>query len=235
MDDKWLYWEATHHLHTYCNPISHDAVDELGGLLELGPDSRVLDIACGHAEVAGRWADRYGCTGIGVDLSPYVLERARRRTDKFEFVLADGAEFETDEKFDVVSCIGASWIWKGYRGTLAAQKGWTKPGGLIVNGEPFWYTRRPPEAGEQENFHTLHECHAIARDLELTTLWMRGATQAEWDRYEMMQAVGVDRWARANPDHEDLAEIREIHEQSKDDYLRWGRAGYGFAVWTFRT
>ena len=103
-----------------------------------------------------------------------------------------------------------------------------------MNGEPYWYTTRPPEAGPEEDFHTLHECHAIARELGLTTLWMRGATQEEWDRYEMLQATAVDRWARANPDHPGLAAIRTQHEKFKDDYLRWGRAGYGFAVWIFR-
>lgn len=56
---------------------SGDAAAELvWGLLDLQPDMSVLDLACGHGELANRLAAR-GCRVTGLDSSAVFLERAR--------------------------------------------------------------------------------------------------------------------------------------------------------------
>ncbi|MHC5012632.1 MAG: SAM-dependent methyltransferase [Planctomycetota bacterium] len=213
--DMWLYYDVTHADHIFCNPISAPKVDELGRVLELGPGKRVLDIACGHAECLVRWNEQHGIGGVGVDLSPYAMKRAEDRVREraphadLRLVEVDGAQFETEERFDVVMCIGASWIWNGYEGTLHALRGFAKPGGLLVSGEPYWKAE-PVDAYlkavslEADQFHSLAGCREVAARQELQLVWMMDSSLDEWDRYEMDQAAAVDRFARREPDHPEL-------------------------------
>ncbi|MHC4470418.1 MAG: SAM-dependent methyltransferase [Planctomycetota bacterium] len=246
--DIWLYFDVTHRHHRYCNPVSEETVRELGVVLGLDTGTRVLDIACGMGEMLIGFAERHGSSGVGVDISPYTLPHAERRKAErvpdadIKLLEMDGKDYrpEPGEVFDVSMCVGASWIWDGFEGTLKALTGLTKPGGLIVSAEPFYRKEPPPEYFEAEDFEretftTLHGNYEIATRLGLATVWMRGSSEQDWDRYEMDQCAAVDRFARECPDHPDLAEIREKHEKSRDIYLRWGRDHFGFAFWVFRT
>ena len=248
--DIWRYFDVTHGLHTYCNPISEEGVLEMESVLELKPGMRVLDIASGLGEMLIGMACRHGVSGVGVDVSPYAIRRAEARKAALapqadiRFLEMKGEDYappsDPDERFDVVMCVGASWIWKGYKGTLRALEGFVKPGGLIVNGEPFW-RMSPPDAylrsaslGRHE-FPTLDEYYGTLSDLGLSLVWMRGVTEQEWDRYEMLQVTSFDRFARENPGDPDLEEIRKKLVPTKEAYFRWGRSVCGFAFWVLRT
>jgi SAM-dependent methyltransferase len=243
--DTWLYFDVTHTLHTFCNPIAEPRIDEIGRLLELGPEDRVLDIACGMGELLVRWSEQHGIGGVGVDISSYAVERAWKRKAArvpeapLEFITTGGKEYETDETFDVVSCIGASWIWDGHEGTLRAMKSLAKPGGLLVVGEPWWMADPSDDYLEadglkREQFGTLAECRQTALDLDLEPVWMAGSTTEEWDRYEMLQTASVAQFAQKQPNHADLAEIREGRAKADEIYLKWGRKHVGFALWVWR-
>jgi demethylmenaquinone methyltransferase / 2-methoxy-6-polyprenyl-1,4-benzoquinol methylase len=47
--------------------------------LEVGPDARVLDVATGTGAVALELVRQHGCTVVGIDRSPQMLDVARRR------------------------------------------------------------------------------------------------------------------------------------------------------------
>jgi cyclopropane fatty-acyl-phospholipid synthase-like methyltransferase len=138
--------------HTFWNPISEEAFADVARALDLEPGARVLDIACGTGEMLLRLAEQYGATGLGVDVSSHAVERARRAKAArvpdadVEFVEAEGASYrpEPGTEFDVVMLVGASWIWKGYEGTLAALVERVRPGGLVLFGEPYWKVLSPP-------------------------------------------------------------------------------------------
>jgi len=243
--DIWRYYDITHTLHTWCNPVSAEALEELEAVLDLQPGQRVLDIACGFGEVLLGFAKRHGVSGVGVDISPYAVRRAEARKARtapdadVAFVEIGGADYRPDAPFDVVMCIGASWIWNGCEGTLTALKGLVRPGGLIVAGEPYW-KQEPPEpyltvAGlTADLFPTLAGYHDIALGQGTTLVWMRGVTVQDWDRYEMLQSASFDRFVRAHPDDPDLEEIRAKFLPLRDAYLRWGRDCLGFAFWVLR-
>ncbi|MCU0724930.1 MAG: class I SAM-dependent methyltransferase [Planctomycetes bacterium] len=244
--DIWLYYEVLHRLHTYMNPVSAAAVEEAASLLGLAPGTQVLDIASGNGELLIRLAEKYGVIGVGVDASPYTVRRAeekrRRRVPGagISFVHGRGEEYRPDRPFDVVSCVGASWIWGGLRGTLEALARFVPPGGLILTGEPWWRSTPPREYLEveelrEEMFFDLAGCHRVAGELGLSTIWMQAATEADWDRYEMLQLASFDDFLRECPDHPDLPEIRAKLMASKEAYLRHGRDCLGFALWIFRT
>jgi len=245
--DIWFYYEVTHSLHLLLNPMRASRVDELGRVLDLRPGTRVVDIACGHGEFLIRWAGQYGITGVGIDLSPFTLERAKKHMTSrvpnadIEFLHMDGADFVPEQRFDVACLIGASWIWKGYDGTLDAMIRLAHPGSPIVFGEPYWKLDPPDEYMVADEglsasvFTTLEGLreHALGKGLEL--VWMMESSMEDWDRYEMLQATAVDRFARAYPDHPDLPEILARRKKSDEIYFRWGRDHCGFATWVFRT
>ena len=243
--DDWFYYDAVHALHRYCNPVSEPAVRELEAVLDLEPGHRVLDIACGHASLLLGLAARFGTVGVGVDASPFALGRAEAARDELDkdvdvtFVHGRGEDFAADAEFDVAMCIGASWIWRGYAGTLRALRGFVRPGGLIVAGEPYWKADPPDsyleaESLRRDEFPTLPAYHAFAVGEGLSLVWMRGSSQQEWDRYEMLQTASFDHFLRAHPDHPELEAIRRRLMPSKEAYLAWGREGLGFAVWVWR-
>jgi SAM-dependent methyltransferase len=74
--------------------------------LRLAPGTSVLDVGCG----IGRWsrlAARRGARVVGVDLSPTMINEARRRTahSNCRFVVDDIASFDLGERFDRVVAV----------------------------------------------------------------------------------------------------------------------------------
>jgi demethylmenaquinone methyltransferase/2-methoxy-6-polyprenyl-1,4-benzoquinol methylase len=73
--------------------------------LDVGRDSRVLDVATGTGLVARALQSRYGCTVVGVDQSAGMLAEARRRSDggiEFAEARADALPFG-DAEFDALT------------------------------------------------------------------------------------------------------------------------------------
>ena len=87
--------------------------EDLAEALEIVPDERVLDVACGSGNGAIAAARRAWGNTVGVDFVPALLERARERAAaerlEIEFVEGDAAELPfADGEFDVVmSTFGA--------------------------------------------------------------------------------------------------------------------------------
>lgn len=244
--DTWKYYSITHRDHLVCNPTSEAKVDELVGLLRLAPGQSVLDIACGKAELICRIAEKYGTKCTGVDISPYEVSNARARIDtrglsaSVKVLEGDGAEFEAPEhSFHLTMCIGATWVWGGYLGTIEALKKIVVPCGLIGIGEPF--KMREPDAGyiaaEPEFVPTLvthAENVAIAQKAGLTLLYVVVSNQDDWDRYEGMQMLAAETYAAEHPDDPDVPELLERRREGDAVYLNWGRDTLNWAIYLFR-
>lgn len=107
-------------------------------LLELRPDMSVLDLACGHGELANRLAAR-GCQVTGLDSSSVFLDRAR--TDAaaagvtVEYVAGDMRQLPWTARFDRVINWSTAF---GYfddatnRAVLRGIVGALRPGGRLA-------------------------------------------------------------------------------------------------------
>ncbi|MFN8163018.1 MAG: methyltransferase domain-containing protein [Solirubrobacterales bacterium] len=110
--------------------------DELAEALQIYPDERVLDVACGSGNGAIAAARRAWGNTVGCDFVPALLERGRARAAtehlEIEFVEADAQDlpFE-DASFDVVMSIFGAMFAPDQERTAAELLRVAKPGGRI--------------------------------------------------------------------------------------------------------
>jgi len=245
--DKWKYYDIRHKKHLLCNPMNKEKFERLCSLLRLKRGARVLDIACGKGEFLIRLAELYDVSGVGIDISPYCirdcLEKHRKRVPNSDvrFIEMDGANYkpESPEAFDLAMCIGASWVYGGHRGTIQALKEMTKPGGLVIVGEPFWL-KEPSEEYlkadqmKREEFGSHHDNVRVGEEEGLTCIYTLVSNHDDWDHYETFGWWAVDEYVRADPDDADIPELLQRKGREKETYLRWGRETLGWALYVFR-
>lgn len=231
--------------HRILNPITDEKLMLLGQVSRVGPGTRMLDLCCGKGEMLCRWADEFGVGGLGVDISEVFLPAARRRAeelnvaDRVGFVQGDAGAYRADERYDVVACIGATWIGGGPGGTVELMRKAVKPDGLLLVGEPYWISP-PPEAayeamglGRDEWVSlagTAERFAAVGADLVEMVL----ANRDSWDRYAAGQWWTCTEWLRANPDDARAAEVREFRDGARASYLAYGRDHVGWGVFVLR-
>lgn len=245
--ETWKFFDITHKEHIICNPSSLGKYQQLIDLLYLPSNANVLEIAMGKGEFIIRLTEQYGISGVGVDLSPYCVRDARAKLAErapqanITFLEMDGADYQPDEpeSFDLAVCLGASWIFDGHEGTLAALKALTKPGGMIVVGEPYWRQEPDPDylktAGfKRDLFGNHYENVQVGQALGLTLLYTLDSNLDNWDTYEGLQWYAAENYALAHPDDPDVLELRERIRASKHEYLQWGRDTLGWTIYLFR-
>jgi SAM-dependent methyltransferase len=232
--------------HRILDPFTDEKLRLLGEVARVGEGTRILDLACGKGELLCRWAEWFGATGIGVDIStvfhPAAVARARELgvDDRVAFVRADASDFPIDEgTFDVACCIGATWIGDGLTGTARMLLPAIRPGGLVLLGEPYWIDAPPDEAYEalgvgRDEFASLEGTldRIEAAGLELVELVL--ADPDSWDRYEAAQWRTISDWLVANPDHPEHAAMADFLARTRRAYLAYGRRFLGWGVFVTR-
>ncbi len=245
--DIWRFYDITHREHVLCNPMNLEKFEQLIALLRLKPGARVLEMATGKGEFIIRLAEQYDITGLGIDLSPYCITDAQKKHRQrvpdahLNFLEMNGADYvpEKTESFDLVACIGASWIYDGHRGTLraltemAAQEAW------IVAGEPYWRQEPMGEyleaAREERNMYGTHyENVETGQEYGLELTYTLVSSHDDWDTYEGLKWYAAEQWANAHPDDPDVEVVLKRVRESKRTYLRWGRETLGWAIYVFK-
>jgi SAM-dependent methyltransferase len=65
------------------------------------PGMRVLELGCAQGDLLASLQPAYG---VGIDLSPHMIDRAGARYPMFRFIQADAHNFDLDERFDFIIC-----------------------------------------------------------------------------------------------------------------------------------
>jgi SAM-dependent methyltransferase len=232
--------------HRILNPFTEEKLLLLGEVSRIGPGTRILDLACGKGEMLCRWADAFESTGHGVDLSEVFLTAARRRAaelevaDRVGFEHGDAGRYRADGVFDVVACLGATWIGGGLTGTIELLRRAVVPGGLLLVGEPYWIDEPPQAAYEAlgcapDDFASLAGTldRFTAADVELVEMVL--ADPDSWDRYVASQWWTVHEWLTANPGHPDARAMREFAGDARRSHLTYLRRFLGWGVFVLRT
>ncbi|MDX6355787.1 MAG: hypothetical protein QOF98_2690 [Streptomyces sp.] len=233
--------------HRILNPYTEEKLMLLGEVCRLEEGARQLDLACGKGEMLNRWAQRFGIGGVGIDVSEVFLGAARRRAEELgvaervSFERGDAGAYQAEEgAFDVVSCIGATWVGGGLAGTIDLLRPAMRPGGLMLIGEPYWTEPPPAEALEEIGADaadfaslagTLNRFEAAGMELVEMVL----ADGDSWDRYAAGQWFTIDEWLRAAPkDHPDAADMREFLDHHRRTHLTWTRRYMGWGIFVLR-
>ncbi|WP_329180305.1 SAM-dependent methyltransferase [Streptomyces sp. NBC_01477] len=233
--------------HRILNPITEEKLMLLGEICRLEPGQRQLDLACGKGEMLTRWAQRHGTGGVGVDLSEVFLTAARERaaelgvSERVSFERGDAGAYVADAAaYDVVSCVGASWIGGGLAGTIELLRPALRPGGLMLIGEPYWTEPAPEGALEAIGaapddytslVGTLDRFGAAGMELVEMVL----ADGDSWDRYAAGQWFAIADWLRDAPaGHPDAADMRDFLDHGRRTHLEWNRRYLGWGVFVLR-
>lgn len=134
--------------------LVYPVAEHLAEALEIIPDERVLDVACGSGNGAIAAARRAWGNTVGSDFVPALLERGRERAAaerlKIEFVEADAQDLPfADASFDVTTSIFGAMFAPDQERTAAELLRVTKPGGRI--GMANW----TPDGGVAQMFLTV--------------------------------------------------------------------------------
>ncbi|WP_219413886.1 SAM-dependent methyltransferase [Pseudonocardia nigra] len=232
--------------HRILDPFTDAQLLELGAVARVGPTTRVLDLACGKAEMLCRWAQEFGARGVGVDLSEVFVAAARRRAEELGVCgwvtveCGDAAAYRPEPAaFDVAACIGATWIGGGAGGTIDLLRPAVGSDGLLLIGEPFW--REPPPAEAltalgvgADDFADLpgllDRFDAAGADLVEMVL----ADEHSWDRYVAAQCWALRRWLDDHSDDPAAADVRRFRDATRRTHLAYQRRFLGWGVFVLR-
>ena len=149
--------------------------ERLGAMLNLGPQTRVLDVAAGRGTSALTLAARFGCEVIGLDYSARNTEAAKRdasargqsRTVRFYCGDAERLPF-ADGTFDAIVCECALCTFPNKQSAAAEFARVLRPGGRFGLSD---LTREGPLPPELESLAAWIACIADAQPLaEYATL-----------------------------------------------------------------
>jgi ubiquinone/menaquinone biosynthesis C-methylase UbiE len=222
------------------NPTSPEKIIKAGLVAGLKPGDRVIDFGTGFAEPLILWAERFGISGVGIDIRPYACQRAREKisrlalSDRLEIVCMDGSKYEFPaHTFDVASCIGATFVWDGFQSAVHAMREAIQPQGKLVIGEAYWLTDDVPQdfrlqqTGVQDETELLKAARQEGFDFE----YVLHSSHDDWDRYEADDWYGLVRWIEDNPQHPELQQVIDHLHESQDEYTRYGRKYFGWALY----
>jgi len=221
------------------NPTSTEKILKVGKVLNLKEEKRIIDFGCGFGETLVLWAENFGISGVGIDIREYACERARKKikerglSEQIEIICGDASKYPFEKNsFDVASCIGATFIWGGYRDTIRAMKEAINREGKLVIGEAYWKKSQvPPEYAISEKFHTEFELLQIAKEEGFDFEYVIRASDDDWDRYEADNWYGLIRWIEENPEHPELEEVIKHLHKSQDEYTKYEREYLGWAIY----
>jgi hypothetical protein len=232
--------------HELQNPTSEEKIRRLGERLGLGPGSEVLDVAAGRGGPAIVLAREFGCRITCVERAPEFAAAARERIAAagldglVEVVEGDARAFPLEPgRYDAALCLGATFVWNGLEGTLAALAPAVRPRGFVAVGEPYWRSATLPDGFEpdegERGYATLAETVARMGGCGVEVVTAIVADEDDWDRYETLHWLALDEWLAANPDDPQADEFRALGRDFRERYLRWTRSLLGWAILVGRT
>jgi ubiquinone/menaquinone biosynthesis C-methylase UbiE len=222
------------------NPSTPEKIIKIGKILKLEKGSRVIDFGCGCAEPLTLWAEEFGITGIGIDISGDFCDRARKKvaakglSSRIEIVYSPAADYVFKEgAFDAATCIGATFAFGGYQQTIQAMKRAVHESGRLGIGETHWLSNQvhPEYAQKQMTTHTEAELARFTRDEGFELEYIIRASQDDWDRYISDSWYGLICWLEENPTHNDFEQVFKYFRTDQDDYLQFQRQYMGWAMY----
>lgn len=222
------------------NPFTPEKILTVGKVLGLKTGSRVIEFGSGYGEVLALWAKTYGIKGIGIDIREDCCRRAKEKMTRLglgkdiQIVHANAAEYKPETMdFDFAACIGATFIWGDFEGTVKAMRPMVHRGGKLAIGEVFWKSDTVPERfrKKEASFRTEPQLLQIIRNEGFELEFVVSSSQDDWDNYMANNWRGLIAWLQENPDHPDRNEVIAKLRSEQDEYFEYIRPYLGWAVY----
>lgn len=236
--DRFEVFEAIHHSQRICNPMTEHELAEVLAALNPAVRASWLDVACGSGEMLIQAAEAGATETVGLDLSPWMLNGAARQsadrlphTRRPQWHLAEAAAWPVVRRYEVVTCIGAEWIWHGMHSTIAALAERVEPGGLVAFGGPRLHFDADPEFVSQVfgSMDTADEVEQRFAECGFDVRSRIDPGEAGWRSYLTRGNQDVQDWARRHPGlrgEQWIADQQEWVEHYERD-----REVVGWSVW----
>jgi len=222
------------------NPTSPEKIIKVGQIAGLKAGDKLIDFGCGFAEPLVLWAERFGISGVGIDIRPYACKRAEKKiaakglAERLKIVCGDAAGYKiTPHSFDLAACIGATFIWSSFGEAVRTMSQAVVAGGKLVIGEAHWLVDNVPEEfrSAQTEITTEVELLRMAHQEGYDFEYVMHSSHDEWDRYEADDWVGLLHWIESNPDHPERQQVIDYLHESQEEYFRYGRMYFGWALY----
>ena len=243
---KFKFTNIAHKNHVFCSPIDSFKLDRLLKIIQLKPDSKVIDIGSGKSEILIRLVELYNITAYGVDLNKTWLneakENARKRIPEGKLSLfeMDIKDFDYQHNsFDLAICTGSTHAYGSYIRALEEMKKLGKEGGYLLLAEGFW--KKEPDEGylnflgtDTTEFTPLEGLLNIADNAGLITLYSCISNIDDFDYYEGLYKFSMEKYFHENPNDPDNKWMKERIRNWNDAYYKWGRDTLGFGLFLFQ-
>ncbi len=224
------------------NPTSPEKVVEAGRRMGLAAGTRVIDFGCGYAEPLVLWAEAFGIRGVGIDIRAKACARAQAKIaerglgDRLHIVHGRAAEYAvTMGAFDAATCIGATFAFGGFEGTLEAMQRAVPPGARVAIGETHWLDDDvPATVVDKFGFHEEVELIGMARAEGFQLEGIVRSSVEDWDRYQSDNYRGQLAWLQENRGHPDYDQVLRWYLENQDEYLQSIRKHIGWAIYIFQ-
>jgi SAM-dependent methyltransferase len=244
--DPYRFTTVAHRAHRFGGPLSDAKAAVMVELLGLHARSQVLDLGCGKANLLAMVLQRWGCSGLGVDVNPHFVAEAKRA----HFALVAGGRLKLLEQsggavlnkggeFDAALCLGAAHYLGGLQRLLTDLRRCLNRGAVVLVGEGYWAKAPAPAfldliAGHEDQMGSHAENAQRARSAGYDVLYTTTASTDEWDEYEGLYAKNVLEFCHHHPQDADTPAWRARVERWQDGWLRWGRDTLGFGYYVLR-
>ena len=174
-------------LQAYTGTTKHmgglESTKELIDLCRIGAGMHVLDVGCGVGATASYLIRTHGCTVVGVDVTPGMIDRANERAraegiqDRVEFKVGDAQKLPVkSDLFDAVICESVLTFISDKQAAIAEFARAAKPGGYVGLNEETWLKTPVP----QEMIEYTHSTWDIRHEVP---------TRGDWEG--MMESSGL--------------------------------------------
>lgn len=149
------------------------------GVLPVAP-ARVADLGCGTGTLTRLLTDE-GYRVDGLDFSPEMIRRARRKVPEAEFVVADAADPPFEQgAYDVVLSRHVLWALPDPVAGFAAWVDLLKPDGTVILVEGNWMTGAGLTAAAAEEIVRSVRKRAAVRHLPESIYWGKDITDERY-------------------------------------------------------